>query len=283
MLPELIDREAKLGLKDGKNRGKHKAAAGSLGEDFGALVESIRQHGIREKIKVVKAPRGNTWWIVDGRHRHAAGREVMRVGVPQRNGVAMSLSKRGFPCVEVRKDEVEEIILDATVGKPVSKGARAYLAVLMFPEVATEAKRGRPAANKSAVSAEYLGQRVGVATRLIEYAIWLYREFEKDEAARLKFEPSIWVGYGLERVKSGMEGMKAGNEGEEDDTPEETVGGVRYRQSVIACAELRETWKQWDELEQTQRERTRINTVKVISDAPEAVRIAVMEELNQKD
>ena len=240
MLPALIERETKLGNAQGKSRAAHKAAAEEMAHDFAALVESISRHGVRERIKVLMTPKGLV--IVDGRHRYEAACQVAKMSYaePQREAIARKLATDGIPCEIVTENDVVPIIMDAVTRRHMSKGARAYLAVLMEPEVAADAKDRQKQGAPSAFSAEGLAKRAGVSARLVEDAIALFRIFEKRGDARKKFEDAIWVGAGLAKLRNGIEGFLA--TGKEPDEEPETPAQAKAR---IAQERVETALKQW--------------------------------------
>lgn len=268
MLPDLIDRETKLGNAQGKSRAAHKAAAADMEHDFDALIVSIRKHGIREKIKVVKGPKG--YLIVDGRHRMEAVREIIHRHGSTHCPMALRFRDQGVPCELVAEEEVASIIQDAVTRRHMTKGARAYLAVLMKPEVATEADKRKKATQfggsalnaepqPSALSAEALAKQAGVSPRLIEDAIALYRLFEKRRDLRKKFEDAIWVGAGLAKLRAGIDGYLATGE-EPDETPEtpeaheKRMSLKRYDESATRWVEVKLSLKHWEIISSTHRE-----------------------------
>lgn len=219
MLPDLIAREEKLGLAQGKGRASHKEAAEQLSRELRGVAESIRANGIREKLKVVKNPKGG-YWIADGRHRWTIATEERMATVP---------------CEEVRESDVVAIIMDGVQHRQMSKGGRAYLAVLMHPAVAA-VTQGKRSDLTSAISAEVLSNQAGVSPRLMEDAISLYRTFAGRGDLREKFEPAIWIGAGLAKLRAGIEGfLKTGSE--PDETPEtEEQARTRIAQERVETA-----------------------------------------------
>lgn len=214
MLPDLIAREVALGLAQGKGRQAHKEAAEQLQRELDGVAQSICANGIREKLKVVKNPKGG-WWIADGRHRWTIAKQY---------GLAT------VPCEEVAESDVTAIIMDGVQHRQMSKGGRAYLAVLMHPEVATEAKKGGNQAKRTEcalLTGETLALTVGVSPRLIDDAIGLFREFGQRGDIREKFEPAIWIGAGLAKLRAGIEGYK--KTGQEPDEEPETEEQARKR------------------------------------------------------
>jgi hypothetical protein len=287
MLPDLMERERKLGKIQGKNRGAHQAAAAELGDDFEALIVSIRTHGLREKIKVVKGQPG--YLIVDGRHRMEAVRVIVKRYLGEGCAVARRFAEQGVPCELVAEAEVTAIIQDAVTRRHMSKGARAYLAVLMQPEVATEEKRSRggikTALNAVLITAEALAKRAGVSLRLIEDAIALYRKFEERKDVRKKFEDAIWVGAGLATVKAGIEGYLATGQDPEGkrETEEEKKARLSSQWLYTGLGYFNRIGRYWEEygrLDEDQEKALIERATEVFREAPEAIREAIREVIS---
>ena len=104
---------------------------------YGALIESVKEHGVREPLKVWL--KGKQWLIADGRHRWLAAVEA---------GLDV------VPCIEIPKDEVLDVILDADNRRHLTKGALAYRAVLLCPKLLPKLKREKEP--KSATVADLL-------------------------------------------------------------------------------------------------------------------------------
>lgn len=283
MLPDLIERETKLGNAQGKSRGAHKAAAEEMRHDFEALVESISKHGVRDRIKVIKSAKG--WQIVDGRHRFEAASKVakMAFGDEKRETIAHRIAIDGIPCEEVTEADVVPIIMDAVTRRHMSKGARAYLAVLMEPEVAAATQGKRTDLSTSAFSAEVLAKRAGVSPRLVEDAIHLFRLFEKRKDVRKKFEDAIWVGAGLAKLRAGIEGYLAtGKEPEEEPETEEEarkrIAMERVESAMKPWTSVTTTLKHWDTMPKSGRDEVVRVACEAIQAAPEEFRIALAAE-----
>lgn len=284
MLPDLIERETKLGNAQGKSRGAHKAAAEEMRHDFEALVESISKHGVRDRIKVIKTAKG--WQIVDGRHRFEAASKVakMAFGDEKRETIAHRIAIDGIPCEEVTEADVIPIIMDAVTRRHMSKGARAYLAVLMEPEVVTEAKARQKEGTPSAVTAEGLAKRAGVSTRTVEHAVALFRIFEKRKDVRKKFEDAIWVGAGLEKLLAGINGfLTTGKEPDEEPETEAQakarIAAERVQTALTKWVEMKTSLKFWDTMKPTAREEIIRHAAATINETPEDFRAGLIEAL----
>ncbi|MBB5037122.1 ParB N-terminal domain-containing protein [Prosthecobacter dejongeii] len=189
----------------GASKAEHKKAGQEMADEQDALWQSLDREGILEPIKAYRE--GRKWIMADGRHRleWATARNIPKI-----------------PLIEISKSQASTIIEATVVGRRHwTKGQRAYLAILVHPEV-TEGTAGRPQKVHSVkISMEELAKRVGVSIGLIHQAAELYRAFyapgskpdsvEAIEAASLKeqYEMSIWAGNGLGAVLAGIEGGKA--------------------------------------------------------------------------
>jgi hypothetical protein len=198
LVPDLLEREAKLATGTGKDRGAHKETAESLEAELDAMVNSILWNGLREPLKVVREAGG--WAIVDGRHRWQSIRELIHRHQGAHNPRALDFRTNGIPCVEVSADEVPAIIMDAATRRHLSKGALAYLAVLVHPAVAATTQGKRTDLTTSALSAEVLARNTGVSLRLMETAVSLYKLFLDRKDAKEKYEAGIWLGHGLSSI-----------------------------------------------------------------------------------
>ncbi len=243
LVPRLIARETALGKAQGKSRADHQAAAASLTAEFTATLEDISRRGIIDPLKVTPNPKGG-WCIVDGRHRYEAALQLatQQFADPAQEAIARAFETAGVPCVEIPESQVSATILSSVNRRHYSKGALAYLAVLICPEVATEATKRKKAGLPSAAAAEGLAARAGVSPRLIDYAIRLYRTFAAREDARLRYEPGIWVGNSLERVLGGVESFLKGHD------PEEAPESEAARDQRLATERAGKTVDRLDQL-----------------------------------
>lgn len=194
-----------------------------LAEDWAAWVTEIRNHGVREPLRVIRRPVGEAdcrplpgYWVVDGRHRLAACAEI---------------GKSVLPCVEITEDEAKEVIDGMVIARRhCTKSQRAWFAVILHPEVAGEVKRGPkgiPAAAAGIISQPDLASRFGVSERLLRDAIELFRGLEKYPQHRDRFEPSIWGGASLEHVLRGFNAIDAGTSGPSVPAPRHPPQNIR--------------------------------------------------------
>jgi len=292
LLPQLIKREEEMGKGQGKNRGAHKAAAEEMSHDFESLIASIGKHGIREKLKVVKTAKG--WKIVDGRHRFEAAAELIKrwgkplagfdkVYTPQ----AERLMNEGLPCEEVQESEAVPIIMDAVNRRHLSKGARAYLAVMMHRENIKDGA-GRKSRSECGITAPELATEAGVSLRLMEDALSLHKTFMAREDLRKRFEPAIWVGAGLSKLAAGVEAYQ--KTGEEPDEEPETDEQKKKRLAVERVETALQKWvgvttafKQWETIPADGRETITLAAKETVLALPKEVREALYAALLKQD
>lgn len=285
MLPELLRREAKKGNEPGKNHDTHKANAEELDLEYQANVASVAAHGILNPLKVVKDAKGK-WLIVDGRHRYEYAKAVAAksYGDPACEAHARSLEIVGIPCEEVKPEDVDTIILTALKHRNYSKGALAYLAVLMRPAVATEAKareKAGKAVEPCAVSAQGLATETGVSMRLMRYAITLYKIFKTHATMRPLYEPAIWVGGDLERIIGGVNSRISTGVDPADapESPEQIKlrrAGEYAVHAIDRLTKMEVSLRNWEAMLPEGRSSVIDRTVEVLRDAPTELRQAIL-------
>lgn len=285
MLPVLLQRETKKGNESGRNRATHKANAEELDLEYQANVDSVATHGILNPLKVLKTAKGK-WLIVDGRHRYEYAKAVAsnRYADPAKEAHARSLEIVGLPCEEVKIDDVDTIILTALKHRNYSKGALAYLALLMRPEVATEAKareKAGKAVEPCAFSAQGLATETGVSLRLMRYAITLYQIFKTHASMRPLYEPAIWVGGDLGRIIGGVNSRITTGVDPADapESPEQTKlrqAGEYAVHALDRLTKLEVTLRNWEAMLPEGRASVIERTVAVLSDAPADLRQAIL-------
>jgi hypothetical protein len=287
LLPSLIEREVEMGKGQGKNRGAHKAAADEMSHDFESLIASIAKHGIREKLKVVSTGKG--WRIVDGRHRfEAAGQVITRyAGLGHANAEARAMAEKflseGLPCEEVKEEDAVPIIMDAVNRRHLSKGARAYLAVMMHRENIKD-RAGRKSRTECGITAPELALEAGVSLRLMEDALSLHKVFMAREDLRKRFEPAIWVGAGLAKLSAGVEAyQKTGSEPDETPETDQQKAARLIEERTVTTMEkwvgITTAYKHWGTLPDPARETITAAGVKTILALPPEVRSAIREAL----
>lgn len=202
-VPMIGDVSASL-LAQGSSQAK--AAGQAMADEKAALWASLDREGILEPLKVHIG--GSTCWVLDdGRHRFewakARGLEVV-------------------PVMEITPAQGLAIAEATVVGRRHwTKGQRAYLGLLLHPEVA-QAKQGGNRVETDSIGlvldSPSLAVRLGVSADTVLQACELYRLFfapgfkpgspEAITAADLKakYEVSIWAGAGLGAVLAGIAG-----------------------------------------------------------------------------
>jgi hypothetical protein len=296
LLPALIERETKKGNTDGKRRHDHKANAEELSTEFEALKLSILEHGLREPLKVVKDAKGN-WQVVDGRHRFLAVQHILAENCslgcvfahnPTHLANAEKLETHGVTCVEIPPDQVDAVIMDAVKRRHFSKGAIAYLAVLMQPKIATEAKRGgdqKSNLRKKGLIEDYtagariedFAKRSGVSQTTMESAIRLYKIFAEREDVRLACEPGIWIGDSLDKVIAGALSYQAGktDDTETDEQRDKRLAVERAGKAVDRLDQLNIALRTWEDLLPEGQLMVIERAVLVLSEAPVELRQAI--------
>lgn len=179
MLSRLAKREGELAKKGGDKKALHIEKKEKIESHLAALREDIRENGIRKPIQVCPAgDKAMSFHILDGRHRWEVAKEL-------------KISK--IPVEILDKKDAKGVIASATLNKPMTKGAVAYLAVLIHPEAATEDRRGKVPLSETFHTGETLAKKVGVSNGLMSEAVKLYHFFHKtgkrDSDDRLVFVP----------------------------------------------------------------------------------------------
>ena len=196
--PMLERMATKWDVLDHLTKGKRPDHAETLEEvraEWAAFVADVQERGIIVPIKVALIKGKLT--IVDGRHRNKAALEA---GLKQ------------VPVERVPEDQALALMESTMIGRQhLTKGQRAYAAVVLHPEVSTEAgdrqKTGKPL--PSALNAEGLAAKFGVSIRLIEQACQLYRELDQSKTLRAKHEWRVFAGFGLGAIIAGLAGEES--------------------------------------------------------------------------
>lgn len=191
-------------LMSGKTATARQAGA-DLSAERDALWASLSRDGIIEPIKAHLGSDG-IYIVDDGRHRLEW---------------ALSNEAETVPVIVVTEAQGSALVESTVIGRRHwTKGQRAYLGVLLHPEVAG-CTRGQPKKISDSVgilSATDLAERLGVSPDVVHQAAELYRKFhapsakddsaEAIEAASLKerYEITIWQGCGLGAVLAGIGG-----------------------------------------------------------------------------
>lgn len=212
MLPDMIEREDRLGRKPGSNRADHQARAQELRQEFSALMQNQLAHGTLEPLKVVKSLTG--WLIADGRNRWAGHMEITATshGDEEMDRLAERWQAKGLPCVEVSEEEVPSIILSAITRRHMSKQARALMAVKAFPAVAEAAPKGGDRRSKGnhypLITQESLALQVGVSAETMKDACQFWRNIALNPKTREERMNQVFAGMSFERVQQGEKGAQ---------------------------------------------------------------------------
>ena len=118
----------------------------------------------------------------------------------------------------------------------------------------------------------------------MKYAIRLYKVFTSREDARLKFEPSIWVGASLDVLLGGVEHfLKYGAE-ETPETEEEKAAALKqaaFLQFAVRLADVGKCWCNWDLLGPVlQQSMIDLHVHKAFAGAPAELRSALIQALS---
>lgn len=227
-------------------------------DEWRAFVADIREHGVREPIKVV----GDL--VVDGETRRLAAKQL----------------KLTVPTEEVPADEalaviVRNLLLRRNV---VSKSALAYLAYpLMQPahEEATARHLARlKSGNRETISVSQgngpreLAESIGVSRSLFDFAAKIHAAIAEEPAMKADIEESILLdGSYLGAVLAGIAGRKA----TKGDKKREKAGGAftLFREAMQMA---RNRWRYWGKLDDDNRERAVVELRRTVADMPPDLR-----------
>lgn len=268
--------------KAGKNRDEHAERAAELEGDLAALLASITDVGIIEPLKICKIeddddtprPLGAEWWIVDGRNRwYAAG--------------SAKLAK--VPATIVAASDAPAIIAATVAGRRhYSKGAAAYLACLLNPQIALDGGKRKLAALKQSPSRTECGTdlpalafKFSVSLRLMEQAAELFRLLEGDgKPFQADAEANVWAGCGLGAVKAGVDFLIANGKAEKKaKDPAAIARAAAWQTYRGAQTKVSDLWKKWDALDDEQREAAKTGIATWIEEAPAEIRELITQSL----
>lgn len=245
---------------------RQEAAARSA--TYEALKASVAEQGVLEPIRVVRTEDGKGWLIVAGRHRWMAAKEA---------GIFL------IPALEMTEDTVANFIQSDTAHRRnMSKGAVAWLLVLLHPEVAGF-KVGRPGNSHSVgvsktptdnshsvgISRADLAKQGGVSPSLLDYACELYRLTVKSKS-RDKVDAAIAAGRGLGRLIAGLKGEESLPKAEDGKATRPDPGLKGYLRSMRTFSTQLKSAGQWPE---EQRETAITETAELFRANPEAARL----------
>lgn len=255
MLSDLIERETKKGNAAGSNREAHKARAAELETEYTAFKEGIRTQGIQDPLKVVKNPDGS-YWIVDGRNRWDSHKDVAAEDKP-------------LACVEIPETDVRQVILTAMIRRHMTKQARALMAVQIHPEVAQEAKAGRPKQGAEyPINQPALAAIVGVSLETMKEACLFWREIALENKTKREERISqVLGGISFDQVRDGKPGEETKGKPREAEKPALLL--LRNANSMIR------QWPSWDALTPEARVNTTEKMAEAMRQAPREIREAV--------
>lgn len=222
-----------------------RAAGAEISAERDAFFASLDEQGILEDLKGHEEDDG-TLLVDDGRHRLEW---------------AIARGETHVPFKQLTREQGEALAEATVIGRRHwTKGQRAYLGVLLHPEVATGEKRGQHKKNKTEAILTHgeLAERLGVSVDVVLQAVKLYTLFhapgakkgsaEEIEAADLKakFEVSIWAGAGLGGVLAGIGG---GISTKDKPKPASSFHGLEKPLATLST--LSKSWSKWDEAERS--------------------------------
>ncbi len=279
MMRGLAEDFAAKARKSGKNREENKEKAAELQGDWLAFLDSVREDGIIEPLKVCRVPEDDawhgtkTWYVVDGRNRWTAAGE---------------LELRSVPVIKVSAEDAPDIIAATVAGRRhYTKAATAYLAILLHPDFATEGEARKKQGLKvgvaapsrtecgtatSALSAEVLAEKFSVSPRLLEQAAELFRLVNANPRFGPEAEADVWAGCGLGGILAGMKSLIATGGRAEMQSAEYKAAAAAWGAVTKFESACKATWERWDVLDAERREAA-VETVKAaLAAAPEPLR-----------
>jgi hypothetical protein len=181
---------------------RHGVALEELDEDNTATQASLDEHGIIEPLKIYRGD-NDIFYVADGRHR---------------KGWALSRDHvKTVPCTIITPEEATAIIEGTVTGRRHwTKGMKAYMAVLMHPEVVASSQ-GRnwkksncysvAISEKASIKTRTeLAMIYGVSRPLIDQACDLYEQLEASPTLREKHEWRVFADFGLGAIIAGLAG-----------------------------------------------------------------------------
>ncbi len=235
LLERIIMRPALAAMLAGDATYKE-AAAGETAE-WESFCADVRMRGVQEPVRYII--RAGKILIVDGRHRWQAALlgELTRI-----------------PGIQVTEEEAVQIILGSVAHRRhMSKETVAYMAVLMYPQLAAVTRGGARQTAENAVcppgtvTRQSVATQVGCSLRLIEEACATYKVLAEKPAARKKLEPLVIGGIiGLGAARAGAAGGDAGTNDNGDRRPSSFASMSRTFRSLTSQVRGYETWEPAD-------------------------------------
>jgi len=226
-----------------------------------AFVEDIREHGIKNPIKITAAG-----VVIDGETRRQAAKQ---------------LAQEQVPTITVPDDEVNAIILrELLLRRNLTKSALAYLSFPVMAPAFEEARKRNLAClalgknlNGSALRAlpsskrvEDMAESIGIGRRLFFQAAELHEIFAKRPELREQFEPGILAG------DSGLGAVIAGIAGKDStiNQPKVTIGQLALFTEALDKVEVR--FKYWQKFKPAERDQAVITIRRTVSHMPAELR-----------
>lgn len=220
------------------DKGRREAGEAAA-EDWQAFRQDVAARGVQDPLKVIRGPEG--WQVVDGRHRLKASEEA---------------GLETVPCVETTEAEITNVIAaNILARRHVTKTARAWLAVTLFPQV-LESKVGgdQKSAEKKSLrqirndfSQTSLAQRFGVSQDTMSRVCKVY-EAARKLSAFASFEWNVWRGLGVAELEKQL-GMAETQENHPERVSKEPSWGSTLR-ALGSFNERMATFDKWPEEEQ---------------------------------
>lgn len=263
--------------RGGKNAPAHRELSDTLNQEVLALVESVKEVGILEPLKVCSID--EQWHVVDGRHRLAAAKKA---GLEQ------------VPVVKVKASDAPRIIADTVAGRRhYSKGSIAFLAVLLNPDLleqgpgrkdsAADSRAGtnvgtraassgeEAVSNNCALSAQLICDQFAVSRRTLVQAIELHRLLGQKEVTkrmRDEAEADVWAGLGLGGILAGLKSQIAtGNS-----TPKRDAASAAWAKWTKSVDSLADSFAGWNDLDEERRTQARERLTEAMEQAPDEVK-----------
>lgn len=263
-------------LMGGKTATARQAGA-DLSAERDALWQSLTRDGIIEPLKAHLAADG-TYIVDDGRHRLEW---------------ALSNGAEIVPVIVVTEAQGSALVESTVIGRRHwTKGQRAYLGLLLHPEVAGIGRggdrRSKDQTDSVGLNAHDLAERLGVSPDVVHQAAELYRIFhapsskagsaEAIEAASLKerYEITIWQGCGLGAVLAGIGGGQA-----TIDKPRPESGFHGLEKPLASLGRFAGLYIKWDAEEKAKAMRLMVTRFK--ADMSADFRLALSEALAAAD
>lgn len=171
----------------------HAEALEEVRDEWAAFVADVKERGIIVPIKITSTK--GKLIIVDGRHRNKAALEAGLTHVPVER---------------VPEDQALALMESTMIGRQhLTKGQRAYAALILHPEAATASEDGKKSRTQCGISLPDLAAKFGVALRTLEQACQLYRLLDDSKTLRAKHEWRVFAGFGLGAILAGIGGDKS--------------------------------------------------------------------------